>query len=294
MEVIMVKKTVKSGEEYQLKKQTSKAKKIAWVFSFLWIVFALFPAVNYFYKNSNAIRNFVVVSGVYEANKVLMDQYNDLSNNLSKNINISKYTAKISVPEIKLDKVSEKTEKVSKTAGFLAKVGVKGADKVADKSDALQKQVDKVNKEIKEKTEGVAKTLERDLDKALKDELKSFGQNQMQKQLNLSDANYKNLVSGNYGIMTDGARKISASIYGELSKTKIGVVRNLMKQINTYYNWISYGVIALMIVIGLIPVIVALKIAKMISGTFTTCPYCGKIFLSKKAKFKILSLIKFW
>ncbi len=290
----MVKKTVKSGEEYKLKKQTSRAKKIAWVFSFLWIIFAIFPAVNYFYKNSSAIRNFVVVSGVYEANKVLMDQYNDLSNNLSKNINISKYTAKISVPEIKLDKVSEKTEKVSKTAGFLSKVGVKGANKVADKSDAIQKQVDKVNKEIKEKTSEVAKTLERDLDKALKDELKSFGQNQMQKQLNLTDANYKNLVNGNYGIMTDGARKISASIYAEISKTKIGVVRNLMKQINTYYDWISYGVIALMILVGLVPVVIALKIAKMISGTFTTCPYCGKVFLSKKAKFKLLSFIKFW
>ena len=128
----------------------------------------------------------------------------------------------------------------------------------------------------------------------VKDELKSFGQNQMQKQLNLTDANYKNLVNGNYGIMTDGARKISASIYAEISKTKIGVVRNLMKQINTYYDWISYGVIALMILVGLVPVVIALKIAKMISGTFTTCPYCGKVFLSKKAKFKLLSFIKFW
>lgn len=290
----MVKKTVKSGEEYKLKKQTSRAKKIAWVFSFLWIIFAIFPAVNYFYKNSSAIRNFVVVSGVYEANKVLMDQYNDLSNNLSKNINISKYTAKISVPEIKLDKVSAKTEKVSKTANLLSKVGVKGAGKVADTSEALQKQVDKVNKEIKEKAEDIAKTLERDLDKALKDELKSFGQNQMQKQLNLSDANYKNLTSGNYGIMTDGARKISASIYAEISKTKIAVVKNLMTQINTYYNWISYGVMALIILIGLIPVIVSLKIAKMLSTTFTTCPYCGKIFVSKQAKLKLLKLIKFW
>ena len=290
----MVKKVVKSGEEYQLKKQKSKAKKIAWVFSILWIIFAIFPAVNYFYKNSTAIRNFVVVSGVYEANKVLMDQYNDLSNNLSKNINISKYTAKISVPEIKLDKVSAKTEKVSKTANLLSKVGVKGAGKVADTSEALQKQVDKVNKEIKEKAEDIAKTLERDLDKALKDELKSFGQNQMQKQLNLSDANYKNLTSGNYGIMTDGARKISASIYAEISKTKIAVVKNLMTQINTYYNWISYGVMALIILIGLIPVIVSLKIAKMLSTTFTTCPYCGKIFVSKQAKLKLLKLIKFW
>ena len=290
----MVKKIVKSGEEYQIKKQKSLAKKIAWSFSFLWIVFAIFPVVNYFYKNSVAIRNFVVVSGVYEANKVLMDQYNDLSNNLSKNINISKYTAKISVPEIKLDKVSAKTEKVSKTANLLSKVGVKGANKVADTSEALQKQVDKVNKEIKEKTEDVAKTLERDLDKALKDELKSFGQNQMQKQLNLSDANYKNLTAGNYGIMTEGARKASSSIYAEVSKTKIGVVRNLMKQINTYYDWISYGVMALIIVIGLVPVIIALKIAKMFSDTFTTCPYCGKIFISKKAKLKLLQIIKFW
>ncbi len=290
----MVKKVVKSGEEYQLKKQVSLAKKIAWIFSFLWIIFVVFPVANYFYKNSNAIRNFVVVSGVYETNKVLMDQYNDLSANLSKHINISKYTSKISIPEIKLDKVSEKTEKISKTASLLSKVGVKNADKVADKSEALQKQVDKVNKEIKEKTEEISKTLERDLDKALKDELKSFGQNQMQKQLNLNDTNYKNLVAGNYGFATENARKISASIYSEISKTKIGVVRNLMTKINTYYNWISYGVLVLIIVIGFVPVIIVLKVAKMLSTTFTTCPYCGKIFVSKRAKLKLLSLIKFW
>ncbi len=290
----MVKKTVKVGEEYQIKKQKSLAKKIAWGFSALWIIFVIFPVVTYFYRNSKDIKNFVVVSGVYEANKVLIEQYNDLSNNLSKHINVSKYTSKISVPEIKLDKVSAKTEKVSKTASFLSKVGVKGADKVADTSEALQKQVDKVNKEIKEKTAEVSKTLERDLDKALKDELKSFGQNQMQKQLNLSDANYKNLVSGNYGIMTEGARKISASIYTELSKTKIGVIRNLMNKLNTYYNWVSLVIMLLIVVIGLVPVVIALKIAKMISTTFTTCPYCGKIFISKKAKLKLLSLIKFW
>ncbi len=290
----MVKKIVKSGEEYELKKQKSKAKKIAWIFSILWVIFAVFPITTYFYRNSIAIKNFVVVSGVYEANKVLMEQYNDLSNSLSKKINISKYTSKIAVAEIKLDKVSNKTEKVAKTANLLSKIGVKGADKVADTSEALQKQVDKVNKEIKEKTSEVSKNLERDLDKTLKDELKSFGQNQMQKQLNLSDTNYKNLTAGNYGIMTEEARKISASIYAELSKTKIGIVRNLMKQINTYYNWISLFVILLIIAIGLVPVFVALKIAKFLSTTFTTCPYCGKMFISKKAKLKLLTLIKFW
>lgn len=287
-------KNVKSGDEYKVLKQKSKAKKIAWVLSILWIVLAVVPVLDFVYKNSNSLRDFVVIKGVYEANSALMSQYNTMSDDLLKSINVSKYTSKIDIPEIKLDKISGKTDKVAKTANVLSKFGVKGADKVADTSAALQKQVDKINNEIKEKTQSVSKALEQDLNKALRQELKSFGEKQMQKQLQLSDANYKNLLAGRYGIMTDGERKISSSIYAELSKNKSSTVKGVISYINKYYKWISYAILALIVLVGLVPVVIMLKIAKMFTNNFTQCPYCKKIFLSKKAKLGILSKFKFW
>lgn len=287
-------KNVKSGDEYKVLKQKSKAKKIAWGLSILWIVLAVVPVLDFVYKNSNSLRDFVVIKGVYEANSALMSQYNTMSDDLLKSINVSKYTSKIDIPEIKLDKISGKTDKVAKTANVLSKFGVKGADKVADTSAALQKQVDKINNEIKEKTQSVSKALEQDLNKALRQELKSFGEKQMQKQLQLSDANYKNLLAGRYGIMTDGERKISSSIYAELSKNKSSTVKGVISYINKYYKWISYAILALIVLVGLVPVVIMLKIAKMFTNNFTQCPYCKKIFLSKKAKLGILSKFKFW
>lgn len=287
-------KNVKSGDEYKVLKQKSKAKKIAWVLSILWIVLAVVPVLDFVYKNSNSLRDFIVIKGVYEANSALMSQYNTMSDDLLKSINVSKYTSKIDIPEIKLDKISGKTDKIAKTANVLSKFGVKGADKVADTSDALQKQVDKINNEIKEKTQSVSKALEQDLNKALRQELKSFGEKQMQKQLQLSDANYKNLLAGRYGIMTDGERKISSSIYAELSKNKSSTVKGVISYINKYYKWISYAILVLIVLVGLVPVVIMLKIAKMFTNNFTQCPYCNKIFLSKKAKLGILSKLKFW
>ncbi len=289
----MVKK-VKSGEEYKILKQTSKAKKIAWIFSILWIVLVVVPVFNFVYKNSNSLRDFIVVKVVYKTTEALTSQYDELSDELIKNINISKYTSKINIPEIKLDNIVNKTEKVSKGVSVFSKIGVKGVDKITDSSAVLQKQVDKINNEIKEKTQSVSKALEQDLNKALKQELKSFGDKQMQKQLQLSNINYKNLLSDKYGIVTEGERKISSSIYKEFSKNKLSIVKNIISYINKYYKWISFAVLVLVVLIGFIPVVIMLKIAKMFTDNFTQCPYCNKMFLSKKAKLGIFSKIKFW
>ena len=50
----------------------------------------------------------------------------------------------------------------------------------------------------------------------------------------------------------------------------------------------------MIVLIGFVPVVIMFKIAKMFVDNFTTCPYCKKIFLSKKAKLGILSKFKFW
>ncbi len=290
----MANKTVKSGEEYKVLKQTSKIKKIANLFSIVWVVGVVVPAVYFMFNYSEAIRNWALVKGIDVANNAMISQYDDLTKSLVKNVDVSKYTSKIDVPEVKLDSVATKTEKVSKTANVLSKFGVKGADKVADSSAVLQKQVDKINSEIKEKTNKFTKKIESDLNTALKKELQEFGKKQMQKQLKLSDANYKNLVAERYGFMTESERKISASIYNEFAKNKTPMISSVIKTINKYFIWFELLFALLIVVVGFIPVIVVRKIAKMFTDNFTKCPYCGKVFLSKKAKLNILAKFKFW
>lgn len=289
----MVKK-VKSGDEYKVMHQKSTAKKIANIFSFLWIICVTLPVCYVIYTRADAIKEFVVVKGVYEANKALMDQYATLSNDLVNKININKYTSKIKVPEIKLDTVVEKTEKVNKAANILSKVGVKEATKVADTTSALQAQVDKINNQIKTSTENITKTLQSDLTSALKTELSEFGSNQMQKQLSLNDTNYKNLVADRYGIMTENQRKITSSIYKEFSNSKVSGVRNVMTAINKYFKWFALGVLVIVFIITLIPVIIAKKIAKIFTKNLNKCPYCGKVYFSKQGKLGLLGFLKFW
>ena len=285
---------VKSGEEYKLLKKTPLPKKIAKLFSLLWILGVVAPVMYFVYNNAPAVRNFAVVTGVYEANKVLLEQYDNLSASLMKRVDVNKYTAKIKVPEIKLDKVSNTTEKVGKTAGVLSAFGVKGANKVADKSTALQAQVDKINADIKTKTEEFKKTLSSDLNGAIKAELEGLGKSQMQKQLQLSDTNYVNLLDDRYGIVSENGRRVSASIYAELSKNSHHMVRNVMNSITKYYMYFVWVVLLLVFVVGLIPVVIAFKIASALSDNFIKCPHCGKIFLSEKAKWGILAKLKFW
>lgn len=287
-------KKIQSGDEYKVMHQKSTAKKIANIFSFLWIICVTLPVCYVIYTRADAIKEFVVVKGVYEANKALMDQYATLSNDLVNKINVSKYTSKIKVPEIKLDNVVEKTEKVNKTANILSKVGVKEATKVADTTSALQKQVDKINTQIKESTENITKTLQSDLTNALKEELSEFGANQMQKQLSLNDTNYKNLVADRYGIMTEGQREITSSIYKEFSNSKVSGVRNVMTAINKYFKWFALGVLIIVFIITLIPVIIAKKIAKIFTKNLNKCPYCGKVYFSKQGKLGLLGFLKFW
>jgi hypothetical protein len=290
----MANKVVKSGEEYEVMKQRQGAKTFAKVFVILWALLVSAPLTWWIYSHSSDVRNYAVVRTVYETNKVIMDEYRELSSRVVSKINISKYVSKIEVPEVKLDKATDAAAKANKAAGLLAAVGVKGADKAADATAALQKQVDKINAQIKDGTDKLAKTLASDINAAIKKELDSLAQNQMQKQLKLSDANYKLLVAGRYGILSESERKASKSIYAEFSKNDLPAVRNVLELINAYFAWIALGLAGVALLLSLVPAFLVWKVCAAISKSFTKCPYCGRVFVSKAGKLGILKLFKFW
>ncbi len=285
-------KVIKSGDEYKVLKSKSKIKLLVGILSLAWFLGLVIPSLVYLNKHADVFKKYVVVKGVYSANKFLSDQYDVLASNLVKNINISKYTSKIKIPEVKLDGIATRANKVSSGAKFLSRFGVKGAGKVADQSDVLKKQVDKINNNIKNETAKLRNALEKDLDSSIKKEIEQFGKSELKKQLKLSGKNYANLLADRYGFTTPYNRAVTISIYSDLQDNKsIGQVSSV---ISKYFSYIYWTVFLLILIVGFIPVFIMFKIAKMFTDNFTKCPHCGKVFISKTAKFNIFSKLRFW
>ena len=285
-------KTVKTGDEYLLKKQKSTPKKIAKILILFWILCVMSPVMYVGLTKSVQIKEYVIVKGIYEANEVLMNQYQNFSNQVISKVNVSEYTSKIEIPEIKLDKLTQTTEKVEKTANALSKLGLKGADKVSENTAMLQAQVDKVNQQIQEATLKTKKILETDIQASLKKSVTTLADTQLQKQLNLSKSAYQAFASENFGFMGMDKQKNTFVIYAELAKGASGVFKDAISWIDKYFNLIRWTVCGLLFVLMLIPVAIVWWIAKKLSSNFTECPYCGKVFLSKAGKLNLLKMFK--
>ncbi len=285
-------KKVKSGEEYKLLKQKSTPKRIAKILIFLWLVCIILPVMYLCVMQSVFLKEYSVVKGVEVLNSMLQTQYTDLTTDVINKVNIQKYMNEIKIPEIKLDKVSETTQKVEKVSGALAKLGVKNADKVENSTKALQEQVDQINNKLQTSIQQVQKTLETNVQQALREELANVANTQVQKQLGISSSTYQNLLNKQFGFKTEEQRQKTSSIYQELAQAKDGILVKPLSYLNTYFNWIRWSITGIALVILLVPIIIVWWIAKKLSANFTECPYCGKVFLSKAGKFNLLKLFK--
>ncbi len=287
----MVKKAT-SGEEYKILKQTSTPKKIAKVFILLWTVCVIAPVMYICLTQAVLLKEFAVVKGVSALNGMLQNQYTNLTSDVIQKVDIQKYTSQIKVPEIKLDQVTETTEKVAKASNALAKLGVKNADKVESSTKALQEQLNQANAKLQASITQIQKTLETDIQAALTKELSGLADTQVQKQLGISSSAYTRLVQGNFGFKTQPEREATTSIYQELAQAKKGILTQALSYLDCYFNWVKWAVTILAFIVLLVPIVLVWWIAKKLSATFTQCPYCGKVFLSKAAKFNLLKLFK--
>lgn len=285
-------KKATTGEEYKVLKQRSIPKTIAKVFILIWTLIVIAPVMYIILAKGDSIKEYAVVKGVAMTHGLLQTQYESLTSDVLSKVDIKKYTDKIQVPEIKLDKITETNQKVNQASAALARFGVKDAQKVADTSKALQAQVDKVNKQLQQATAQVQKTLESDIQSALKTELSNVANTQVQKQLGLSQSAYNALVNGKYGIATDAARKQTSQLYQALSQAKKGFLKPALTYLDNYFKWILWGLAAVVFILLLVPVVIVWWVAKKLSATFTQCPYCNKVFLTKAAKFNLLKMLK--
>jgi len=288
--------TATEGEEYKILKQKAPLMKAAGIFFWGWFALITCPSVWFVFSHAAEIREFAIVAAVGKTNQILTEQYSAFTDRVLKEVKIDKYTSKIKIPEITLDKqleqVNKANEKTKKVASTLSKLGVKQAAKVEDTTDLLQKQVDKVNEQIKTTVDQTKQILDKEVQAGLKKEIDSLAGTQIKKQLALTDASYKNLEKSKYGFMTEAERQITKTIYTELAKNKNGIFKDLIAGMEKYYKWILVAVCLLVAIITMLPPILFKKIAKKLSATFTQCPHCGKIFISKANAFNILKMLK--
>ncbi|MBO4520975.1 MAG: hypothetical protein J5787_07185 [Alphaproteobacteria bacterium] len=288
--------TATQGEEYKVLKQKQPLMKAAGLFFWIWLALVTCPSVWFVLSHAGDIREFAVVTAVGRTNRILTEQYSAFTDRVLKEVKIEKYTSKIKIPEVKLDKqleqVNKAAEKTKKVTSALSKLGVKEAAKVENSTELLQKQVDKANQQIKTNIEQIKNTLDKEVQAGLKKEIDSLAGTQIKKQLALSDASYNNLTEEKYGIVSQKEREITKTIYTELAKNKNGIFKDLIAGMEKYYKWIMAALVLLIIVITMIPPILFKKIAKKLSATFTQCPHCGKIFVSKENAFNILKMLK--
>lgn len=285
-------KTATVGEEYKVLKQKSTPKRIAKILILLWIVCVMAPALYLIKTQAQNIKEFAVVKAVWALNDVLKTQYEALTDDVLKSVNINQYTSKIQVPEIKLDKLNTVSDKTRKTAGALAKLGIKEAAQVETISADLQQRINKVNAELQASANKVRTTLQSDITAALQKELSDFADTQVQKQLGIGAAAYQMLIHQKFGLIGDNEQKATQTIYRELSDSQQGFLSNTLITLNIYFKWVVWGVMAFIILVGFIPIFIVWSIAKKLSANFTECPYCHKVFLSKKAKLNLLKLFR--
>ena len=293
--------TATEGEEYKLLHQTSFLIKAARIFSLIWILAVIAPAMYFIATYGENIKEFAVVKTVGMANGVLAEQYDAFTDKVLKSVDINKYTAQLEIPEVKLDtskleKLTKTTDKAKKLSSTLSKLGVKEADnvnkKITEAADTLQTQVNKVNKQLKSSTDELKATLNKNVRDGLKKEVSALASSQMQKQLALSDSAYKKVVKGHYGLMSEQDRKATAGVYKELRKG--GIFKDAVRKVDAYYCYGFWAVLVVVLVLLLIPPFLAMKLAKKFSAVFTQCPYCHKVFMTKKNGLSLLKLIKFW
>ncbi|HAW33595.1 MAG TPA: hypothetical protein DCX19_03030 [Alphaproteobacteria bacterium] len=288
----------KNGRDYKLLHSTPKLVKAAKLFSLIWILAVTVPALYFVSEHAESLKEYAVVRAVGEANGVLTDQYDAFSAKVLNGVDVEKYTANVKIPEIKLDKqlaqVEKTTKKTKDIASKLAKLGVKDAAKVENSTDMLQKQVDKINKQLKTAANDLKTTVNKNVRDGLKKEISSLAETQIRKQLALSDSSYKKLSNGRYGLTSESDRAATATIYKELAKNKKGVFSDVVKTVDKYFRCGYWAIFALVLIVSLLPPFVVTKLAKKFSAFYTQCPYCQKVFLSKKNAFNILKVLKFW
>ena len=299
-----------------------RVKSFYFLFVIVWLAFVVWFPLHIKAKYSTSIKNSIVVSLFYDMQHSVVEQYQKLLDGIKKSINLEKPIGvaidKVKIVEKQVAKVSdatagakqttakasETTSSVKKLTGIVNKfgIGTGAVDKAVDQAD---KAIDTANKAV-DKVDNTAKMVNEKLDKVEK-ELTKVAQIEVDKMI---DEAIKNQIDKNTGglgttLLTDygiqhvypwrpSTWPVANRIYNNLKKSNLGVIQILTRTVDSYFVYISWGLVIAAWAAGLYLWLMVHKKYKAIIAPFIVCPRCGHTIADRRTAMSLLSVLQPW
>lgn len=264
------------------------------IFSLAWIAVLAIVPLHIKKEYSGPIKKTIVVSMFFDLQRNITGQYEQLLSGIKKSINLEKPIA-IAIDKAKIaDKAVSKTKSITKTAnklsGIAGKFGVKtgSVDKVVasvdNTSNLVNSKLDSVKKDL-------IKTSQTEVDKMIDDAIK--------KQLDKNSGGLGTTMLTNYGVKhvypwKPSSWPIGVKIYNNLNKSNVGVVQIITSTVDTYFDYVAWGVVFAAWAVGLLIWLSVRSKIQTLLDPFIVCPRCGHAFSDKRTMSGLLKIFQPW
>ena len=296
-------------------------KRIFAVVSVLWIAFVIWFPLHVKNTYSAPIKKSMVVSMFFDLQRNIQEQYQRLLDGIKDSINLEKPIGvaieKVKIVEKQVDKVTdttakakEQTNKVKQETEKVSKI-TSLANKFGFKTGEIDKAVEETNKAVATADKGIAKVdavaeqVNKKLD-SVKTELVKVSQIEVDKMID--DAIKKQLdkktglgttLLTNYGIKhvypwRPSSWPVATKIYNDLEKSNLGVVQILTRTVNTYFNYVAWGLVIAAWVLGFFAWGFAFAKVNAFLKPFLVCPRCGHTIADKRTALGLLRAFQPW
>ena len=312
------------GQKTVAKKKSlvTTVKTIFAVFTVLWLgLIAWFPLHA---KNTygTQIKQAMVVSVFFDLQRNISKQYEQLLGGIKKSINLEKPVSiaidKVKIVESGVDKVTDTTAKAKEQTNKVKKETEKAAsltgfaNKLGVKTDGVDKAIAKTNNAVVKADKGIAKadavaeqvnkkldSVKTDLVKITQTEVDKMVDDAIKKQLDKNSGGLGTTLLTNYGIKhvypwNPSSWPVAAKIYKDLEKSNVGVVQILTQTVNTNFDYVAWGLVIVVWVLGLLVWLIIKKRVKLFTSPFIVCPRCGHTFSDKRTALGLMRAFQPW
>ena len=291
-----VKFTERNGEKFVAKKASwvKKVKTVFWLFSIIWIGSAAWAPLYVKDTFSEPIKKSMVVSVFFDLQQGIADQYGKLMDGIKNSVNIEKpiksAIAKIKSAEKPVAKAKKTANDAKKLSSFAGKFGIKtsgiekAVDNVANNANVLDKQLDKIEKELTKTTQTEINVA---IDEAARKQVDKVTGG-MSAAL-LTKYNLKSMSPWRPSTWT-----VSNKIYADIERASASTVQIIMNTVDKYFGYVAWALVAIAWAIALFMWFYVFKKVKAITSPFVVCPNCGHAFSDKRTAVNLLKILKPW
>ncbi len=298
------------------------AKRTFAIVSVIWLAFVFSFPLYVKHHYAGPIKKSMVVSMFFDLQRNIQEQYARLLSGIKDAINLEKPVAmaidKVKLAQGAVDKVTDTTAKAKDTTAHASQTtgGVKKLTGLANmfgvKTDAVDKVVDKADSGIAQANKGIQKVddtaamVNKQLDK-VQSELTKITQIEVDKIIDAAIKKELDKASGGLGttLLTDYGIKhvypwrpsswpVGVKIYNDLEKSDLGVVQILTRTVNSYFNYVAWGLVIAAWAAGLYIWSLIFKKYKAVIAPFLVCPRCGHTYADRRTAMSLLSVFQPW